>query len=267
MMFPESFSDVIPTMLQKAPVGLLITDNKKKIVWINESLQNYLDIDTNEIIGVTVAALKNDALKALLKAKNIAELPATAIHERRWTKCWRAPLTDNDKGTGTTAHYFFDVTELHQLHSENEHLKVELENLNIHDKTTGMLNQHGLMQTLESQVSRSRRYNNPLSLIIIEAGGVKDKKGLTQALVAISFLLNDQLRWADLAGRLDTNRFLLILPETSASDTITLSEKLAKQIGELDKLPKGLKLRCATSSWEKGDDLDKLMSRAEQGLK
>ncbi len=267
MMFPESFSDVIPAMVQNAPVGLLITDNKKKIVWINDSLQNYLDIDVNEIIGVTVATLKNDSLKALLKAKNIAELPATAIHERRWTKCWRATLENNDAGTGFMAHYFFDVTELHQLHSENEHLKAELENLNIHDKTTGMLNHHGLLQTLESQVSRSRRYNNPLSLIIIEIGGIKDKKVLTQVLVAVSLLLNDQLRWADLAGRLDTNRFLLILPETSTSDTVALAEKLIKQINELEKNPKGLVLRSATSSWEKGDDLDKLMSRAEQGLK
>jgi len=265
MTFPDNFTDAIPAMLQNAPVGLLITDKKKKIVWLNEALREYLDVDINEIKGATATSLKNASLKALLKAKNIAELPANAIHERRWTKCWRAPLTDSD--SGGTVHYFFDVTEHHQLHSQNETLKSELENLNIHDKTTGMLNHHGLLQTLESQVSRSRRYNNPLSLIILEIGGIKDKKGLTEALVAISLLLNDQLRWADLAGRLDNNRFLLILPETTASDTIALSEKLAKQINELDKTPKALKLRCATSSWEKGDDIDKLMSRAEQGLK
>ena len=265
MTLPESFSDAMPAMLQDAPVGLLLTDKKKKIMWLNNALQNYLDIDFNEVKGATASSLKNDSLKALLKAKNIAELPATAIHERRWTKCWRAPLSDENKGI--TAHYFFDVTELHQLHSENETLKIELENLNIHDKTTGMLNHHGLMQTLESQVSRSRRYNNPLSLIIIEVGGVKDKKNLTQVLVAISLLLNDQLRWADLAGRLDTNKFLLILPETTAKDTVALAEKLTTQINELDKNPKGLKLCSATSSWEKGDDLDKLMSRAEKGLK
>ncbi len=265
MTFPESFADAMPAMLQDAPVGLLLTDKKKKIVWLNNALQNYLDIDLNEVKGASATSLKNDALKSLLKAKNIAELPATAIHERRWTKCWRAPLADENKGL--TAHYFFDVTELHQLHSENEHIKSELEQLNIHDKTTGMLNQHGLMQTLESQVSRSRRYNNPLSLIIIETGGIKDKKKLTQALVAISLLLNDQLRWADLAGRLDSHRFLLILPETSANDTTALAEKLTTQIGALDKTPKGLTIATSTSSWEKGDDLDKLMSRAEKGLK
>ncbi len=265
MTLPESFSDAMPAILQDAPVGLLLTDSKKKIVWLNNALQNYLDIDFNEVKGATISSLKNDSLKALLKAKNIAELPATAIHERRWTKCWRAPLAD--KNEGLTAHYFFDVTELHQLHSENEHLRTELENLNIHDKTTGMLNHHGLMQTLESQVSRSRRYNNPLSLIIIEVGGIKDKKKLSQVLVAISLLLNDQLRWADLAGRLDSNRFLLILPETTAKDTVALAEKLTTQISELDKNPKNLTIRTATSSWEKGDDLDKLMSRAEKGLK
>jgi len=265
MTLPEDFSVAIPAVLQDAPVGLLLTDKKKKIVWLNNALQNYLDIDFNEIKGATASSLKNDSLKALLKAKNIAELPATAIHERRWTKCWRAPLADENEGI--TAHYFFDVTELHQLHSENEHLKVELENLNIHDKTTGMLNQHGLMQTLESQVSRSRRYNNPLSLIILETGGVKDKKNLDQVLVAISLLLNDQLRWADLAGRLDTNRFLLILPETSAKDTVALADKLTTQIKAIEKAPKGLIIKSATSSWEKGDDIDKLMSRAEKGLK
>jgi len=265
MTLPESFSDAIPAMLQSAPVGMLVTDSKKHIVWINDVLQHYLDVEADEIIGKRAASLKNDALKALLKAKNIAELPATEIHETRWAKCWHVPVTGAEKGT--VAHYYFDVTESYQLNSENQSLKLELENLNIHDKTTGMLNHHGLMQTLESQVSRSRRYNNPLSLIIMEAGGLKDKESLTQALVAISYLLNDQLRWADLAGRLDKNRFLLILPETSAKDTVALADKLARQIDELDKCPAGLKLRCATSSWEKGDDLDKLMSRAEQGLK
>lgn len=265
MTLPESFSDAIPAMLQNAPVGMLVTDSKKQIVWINDVLQHYLDLEADDIVGQTAASLKIDALKALLEAKNIAELAATTIHETRWTKCWHVPIAGAEKGM--VAHYYFDVTESHQLHSENQSLKLELENLNIHDKTTGMLNHHGLMQTLESQVSRSRRYNNPLSLIILEAGGLKDKKSLTQALVAISYLLNDQLRWADLAGRLDNTRFLLILPETSAKDTIALADKLTSQIDALEKCPADLAIRSATSSWEKGDDLDKFMSRAEEGLK
>ena len=81
MTLPENVSNAFPAMMQDAPVGLLLTDNKKKIVWINNALQNYLDVDINEIKGATATSLKNDSLKALLKAKNIAELPATAIHE------------------------------------------------------------------------------------------------------------------------------------------------------------------------------------------
>ncbi len=265
MALSANFSGNIPAMLQNAPVGILVTDGQKKIVWINEALRHYLDVDFKKVKGATKETLKNNSLKTLLEAKNIAELPATAIYERRWTKCWRTPIADSEEGA--TAHYFFDVTELHQLSSENELLKGELEKLNIHDKTTGMLNHHGLMQTLESQVSRSRRYDNPLSLIILEACGLKDEASLTEALVAISYLLNDQLRWADLAGRLSDNRFLLILPETTKSDTTALAKKLTKQIKELDKCPDGLTINSANSSWKKGDDLDKLMSRAEKGLK
>ena len=53
-----------------------------------------------------------------------------------------------------------------------------------------------------------------------------------KAVRSISYLLRDQMRWADLVGRTDDGHFVFVLPETGLEDSIALANKIASQFKE-----------------------------------
>ena len=59
--------------------------------------------------------------------------------------------------------FFEEVTEQVKLKQENSALQQQVEELTITDELTGLANPRALNRALSSQVTRSRRYNNPLS--------------------------------------------------------------------------------------------------------
>jgi len=90
-------------------------------------------------------------------------------------------------------------------------------------------------------------------------------------LLNVSQTLNDQMRWADVIGRLDKTEFLFILPETSEEVTQELREKLREHIMNIT-LPAveddsfKLQLEFGMAQWRKGDDVGMLMQRARHML-
>lgn len=112
--------------------------------------------------------------------------------------CSQHKLEDN------TVHYITDVGPLHLLMQEREYLKDELREALAVDEITGMPNKVALFQSLEPQISRSRRYNNLLSIIIMRVNHLDNLDVIDTAnlLLPISQMLNDQVRWADIVGKL-----------------------------------------------------------------
>jgi len=140
-----------------------------------------------------------------------------------------------------------------------------------------MPNRRALSQNLESQVSRSRRYQNPLTILIMRMDNLPEfmaQHGTDSAkplLVAIRNVLNDQLRWADIIGRMDENEFLLILPETHLEATGPMIDLLHKRLDELsiegfENSDFKVEARFSAAEWHKGDDVGLLMLRAREGL-
>ena len=91
-----------------------------------------------------------------------------------------------------------------------------------------------------------------------------------QVLMAIGHLLHDQLRWADITGRLDDEDFLIILPETEDDATKKLAEKIKAQLEDLrigrNEQKMMIKMCFGITSWVKGDDQGKLLERTEQAM-
>jgi len=137
-----------------------------------------------------------------------------------------------------------------------------------HDSITGMLNHNSMYHTVSLEVSRSRRYNNPLSLILMNinysscvdnSNSFSDEK-IEQIRVMISQLLKDQIRWADIIGHLEHSDFALLLPETNHQSAQILINKLNKNIQNIslnsDYISYGI------SQWKKGDDVNLFIERA-----
>ena len=253
-------------MLKDCPVGLALSDSDQKISWVNKTFENYLGISADEINGHTINELP-EILQPLFTSSSAVHIPANSLRDDQWYMCHQKELD------GTTAHYITDVGPLHMLMQERELLREELREALAIDEMTGMPNKVALFQSLEPQISRSRRYNNLLSIVILRVNDLNqlDEIQTTNLLLPISHLLNDQVRWADIVGKLSDSDFLLVLPETAADACTKLTANLTKHINELN-TPEGLPddFKISTSfghaEWTKGDDLSLLMQKARDVL-
>lgn len=245
--------------LRDAPLPVLaVSDNR--LVWANQQATALLDINS-------------------LLDKPLSSLPAQ----------WRDMLLDNQTGrfdlaNGSThkfyraiartidaveLYYLIDVTIEQALQEEVRYLKQDVEQKTQRDADTGLLNRLGLKQMLESQVARSRRYNNPLALIRMQIDGYAAPDHLP-VLRAIAWLLNDQMRWADMIGCLEDDVVLFILPETSQQTATTLTDKIRGWLRELpvegSGQPVTIDVSFGVAEWRKGDDSRTLLQRTEQAL-
>ncbi len=134
------------------------------------------------------------------------------------------------------------------------------------DAVTGLLNQRGLLLALEPQVARSRRYNNPMSVIMMDVNA----DGTTESYrhLAVARMLKDQLRWADLIGCSPHDEFILILPETSPEAAASLAKKLTRLVGELTAELGGSSpvVSYGITGWRRSDSASSLIARAAAAL-
>lgn len=249
-------------------MGLAISDNKQNITWVNETFQNYLGISADEISGQNINELP-EILQPLFTSNNTVHIPANTLRDDQWFMCKQQSLDDNND----TVHFITDVGPLYLLMQERESLKDELRESLAVDEVTGMPNKIALFQSLEQQISCSRRYNNLLSIVIMQINHL-DQLDETQAanlLLPISQMLNDKVRWADIVGKLNDSDFLLVLPETGADACKNLSANLGERLGAIEmpeSLPDNFKITASFgySEWAKGDNLTLLMQKARKKL-
>ena len=122
----------------------------------------------------------------------------------------------------------------------------------------GLLSRATALQRMDLEISRSRRYGNPLSCMLIAL-----PEGATnEQLTALARFLRDQLRWVDLTARWDELTLLVLLPETNAAAAGELGRKLEEQAST--QLPEG-RFEWTVGTWQRGDDALGLVVRARRG--
>jgi len=261
--------ELVQQFLNALPASLALMDSDHKIVWANDSFLRITSLSSDQVVGKTREELPEDA--QLLFADDHVYLNETHQRDAYWLACMSTPLG------GYTLQYCSDVTQLQGLIEDRESLKTKVAELNPIDQVTGMPNRRSLFQNLEQQASRSRRYGNALSVMILRlanlAAFIKQFGGdhANELLLLVSQKLNDQMRWADVIGRLDNNEFLFIMPETEEAVTTELGEKLRETLSNIE-LPGAkdsdftLQFEFGMAQWRKGDDSDLLMQRVRNNL-
>lgn len=147
--------------------------------------------------------------------------------------------------------------------SDRERLRAALDAQALHDRTTGVLNTRGLMVALEPQVSRSRRYDSPLALVMMDAYVQPAEPAF---LVQLSKVLRDELRWADIVGISDGGEFIIALPETRQADAVRLTEKLNARLRREFEGTGSPWAAYGIVEWQKTDNAATLLRRAHAAL-
>jgi len=104
------------------------------------------------------------------------------------------------------------------------------------DQLTTLGNRRLFDQRFAEEVARSRRYSEPLSLIMIDLDRFKDINDRyghvtgDEVLAAVGVLLRDSLRVSDVAARYGGDEFAVILPGTTKTEAWVVAEKIRSEL-------------------------------------
>lgn len=104
------------------------------------------------------------------------------------------------------------------------------------DELTGVYSQKFWLEKFNDELTRSEDFAEDLSLIIISIDKTQElidryeQAGLNQLLVTLSRVIRTSVRPYDLVGRLDQNRFGVVLVKTPANEAYLWAEKIRKII-------------------------------------
>lgn len=106
------------------------------------------------------------------------------------------------------------------------------------DSLTGLFNRKVGMGRLDEEISQHRRFDKPLSLLMLDIDhfkSVNDTFGHQAGdavLAGLSHLIRSISRKYDIACRYGGEEFMIVLPETVINDAVTVAEKLRQKFAE-----------------------------------
>jgi diguanylate cyclase (GGDEF)-like protein len=244
-------------LLQSGPTGILLVNGRGRVRWLNDILLGWLGVTGEDLIGKDQHTLSHPELQQIFHCVPRMHLQPRHTPER-WLSCHQITL-DGRPNHSLVAHYFLDDTP-------QEQLSHQLREQSLNDAVTGLPNRRALMLALEPQVSRCRRYLGQMSVVLMGLDSAGSADNNLQRL-AISRLLKDQLRWADLIGCGEAGEFIMILPETGEEDALKLVQKLSVQVAQLPGADgASISASFGVTAWRKNDDANALLRRASLAL-
>ncbi len=250
-----------------SPSGLLILDPDGRVTTINSTLCSMLKRQPDDLVGRTREQMPSPELEGLFYPDGRLQLYIQGVPSCQL----KIQSQEMSNSGGMTLYSYTDISEYEALRDENARLQQQVEELTLTDELTGLANERAFHRVLGAQVTRSRRYTNPLCLAVVEIEARLEDANLSQHIIlAVSRYLRDRLRWVDLIARWSNDQFLLILPETSAQDGIKLLNKIKE--GFIDaRLPEEIahltvRLQIGLAEWQKGNDARMLMKRSMEAL-
>lgn len=115
---------------------------------------------------------------------------------------------------------------------ENARLFNQTQQMALTDTLTGIYNRRYFYELGQKEFARSKRYQDPLSIIMIDIDhfkNVNDKFGHLagdQVLVQFVARIQSELRESDIFGRFGGEEFIILLPETNLGDATQVAERL-----------------------------------------
>lgn len=116
----------------------------------------------------------------------------------------------------------------------------ELLRLATTDPLTGLANRRALFEAMEAEIARSRRYEHPMALLMIDVDGLREVNNSLghpagdRLLAAVGALLRESVREIDLPARYGGDEFVVLLPETPLEGGVAAAERLRAAVEAAD---------------------------------
>ena len=190
-------------------------------------------------------------------------------------------LNINDVGQDS-----FDVGDLDFILNLSEFIAMSISNavlyeqankLAVTDGLTGISNRQSVEKSLQIEFERSKRYNSPLSLILLDVDHFKDvndtyghQKG-DEILIAFASLLKKACRANDIAARYGGEEFLMILPQSNAQGAFKIAERVREEMMKIsftgNESNFAVTVSCGVAEFNKDyESINKLITVADRAL-
>ena len=130
------------------------------------------------------------------------------------------------------AHAIHQSLDWQRWEAEAGQLREELRRSEIRDELTGLYSKRFLAESLEREVSRARRYERDISVLMLDLDNLKlvnqvhGREAGDSALRHAAGLIGDSMRTTDVLGRYEEDQFCVLLTETCLEGAQTAAERL-----------------------------------------
>ncbi len=262
-------------ILGSLPVGVWLADDNGIIFWANEALGTQLGVPRDALVGRSCEDLPASKALTLYPIGEIYHVAGTALDTDRWLEHIAAGVATAE-GRSLRAGCLWDVTHYERARTRRGLILGVQDPVKI-DPASGLLNQQALLTALVSEVSRSRRYDNPLAILVIrvwpiigdaggDAGGADDE--VHEVVKRTAAFLKDRLRWVDIKGRWNRNNIIVVLPETGLPSAQAFVQKLHDEMSRHGLPGSGphIHVSLGITAWRKGDDAMSLIDRVARQM-
>lgn len=247
--------------LRACPTGVLV-QGPQGVLWLNPALEQLLGVSLERLQEPT----ERERLEGLMDAEGLREV-RRADGGLHWLRC--QPVQIPGQGDMPLRLLFCQEASAEvRLAQERDGLAQQVRELTLTDALTGLANRRALGQALAAQVTRSRRYLNPLTLALARVHWAEAPVP-DAVLLCVARFLRERLRWADIIGREEADCFMLILPETDWEAGAALTRTIREEAAQLS-LPAPYagppRLSLGVTQWQKGQDGARLVAAARAAL-
>ncbi len=225
-----------------------------------EFMQQFLSIEHNEHVPVVVVTIdeKQSTLHDMLDAGATDFIRKPVDEEELLARC----------------------RNLLRMRSYQGELQKTVERLHVMatiDSLTGACNRRHFLDRLETELARSKRYGEPLSIAMLDADhfkAVNDAHGHAvgdAVLKALTDACVEMLRRHDIVGRLGGEEFAICMPETTMDKAQIVCDRLRENIAGLNVKSGGASVQFTVSMGvtqfqHEEDTTEAFMSRADAAL-
>lgn len=210
--------------------GIIVIDNKNRLLDFNEASKNIFDWADSDNIGICISEFQ-EGRQILDHKGNMFEIE---INDNGTEKNYQFRKTIlNDKNHIIGAVYFIqDITI-------QKEMMQKLNDIASYDSLTCIFNRRRLMEEAEKELLRSKRYGHNISILMIDIDHFKrvnDRFGHQAGDEVLKSLANEcrvRLRKTDIIGRYGGEEFLIILTETDAEEAFLVAENIRNSVNDM----------------------------------
>jgi diguanylate cyclase (GGDEF)-like protein/PAS domain S-box-containing protein len=272
----EESTNRLESLLNALPVAIVIIDhNTKKVIDLNPQAMVILGYTREQlagrnckhfICGGTSHRCPLYDAKAKLERSEGSVIDVTGNH----IPVLKSVILTEIDNTKLILECFSDI-------SEQKALENQLREMAETDFLTGLFNRRHFIERTEKEVSRSKRYDHPLSMIILDIDyfkSINDRFGHAagdKVLKGIGQICQEAVRDTDFVGRIGGEEFAVVLIEGNLEGAYMVAERIRCRVASHAFQFEGKTIQCTISTGTselipQEDDLERLMKRADDAL-